>query len=42
MSPLNSLSQDVTLLEDVNHSGSQEDVVSNWESSHTLVEDVNS
>ena len=28
----------MTLLADVNHPGSQEDVVSNWESAHSLVE----
>jgi len=31
VSPLSSWSQAVTLLADVNHSGSQKDVVSNWE-----------
>ena len=30
----------VTLLADVNHPGSQEDVVSNWEPAHSLVEDA--
>ena len=29
-----------TLLADVNHPGSQEDVVSNWQPAHSLVEDV--
>ena len=29
-----------TLLADVNHPGSQEDVVSSWESAHSLVENV--
>ena len=29
-----------TLLADVNHPGSQEDVVSNWEPAHSLVEDA--
>ena len=28
----------MTLLVDVNHSGSQEDVVSSWEPAHSLVE----
>ena len=30
----------MTLLVDVNHAGSQEDEVNNWESAHSLVEDV--
>ena len=30
----------MTLLADVNHPGSQEDVVSNWEPAQSLVEDV--
>ena len=30
----------MTLLADVNHLGSQEDEVSNWEPAHSLVEDV--
>ena len=30
----------MTLLADVNHTGSQEDVVSNWEPAHSLVEDA--
>ena len=29
-----------TLLADVNHPGSQEDLVSNWEPAHNLVEDA--
>ena len=29
-----------TLLVDVNHPGSQEDLVSNWEPAHNLVEDA--
>ena len=40
MSPLGSCSQAVTLLADVNHLGSQEDEVSNWEPAPSLVEDV--
>ena len=28
------------LLKDVNHPGSQEDLVSNWEPAHSLVEDA--
>ena len=40
VSPLGSLSQAVTLLADVNRLGSQEDVVSNWELAHSLVEDA--
>ena len=40
MSPLRSRSQAVTLLADVNHPGSQEDVISNWQPSHSLVETV--
>ena len=39
MSPLESWSQAVTLLVDVNHPGSQEDVVSSWEPAHSLGED---
>ena len=39
MSPLESWSQAVTLLEDVNHAVSQEDVVSSWEPTHSSVED---
>ena len=38
VSPLRSRSQAVTLLADVNHPGSQEDVISNWQPSHSLVE----
>ena len=30
----------MTLLVDVNHPGSQEDLVSNWEPAHSLVEDA--
>ena len=30
----------MTLLADVNHPGSQEDLVSNWEPAHSLVEDA--
>ena len=30
----------MTLLADVNHLGSQEDLVSNWEPAHSLVEDA--
>ena len=30
----------MTLLVDVNHPGSQKDLVSNWEPAHSLVEDV--
>ena len=33
-------SQVVTLLADVNRPGSQEDLVSNWEPAHSLVEDA--
>ena len=40
MSPLESWSQAVTLLEDVNHPGAQEDVVSSWEPAHGLVENA--
>ena len=40
VSPLGSWSQAVTLLVDVNHPGSQEDMASNWESAHSLVEDT--
>ena len=32
----------MTLLADVNHPGSQEDLVSNWEPAHSLVEDATS
>ena len=38
VSPLRSWSQAVPLLADVNHPGSQEDVVSKWEHAHSLVE----
>ena len=40
VSPLESWSLTVTLLADVNHPGSQEDFVSNWKPSHSLVEDA--
>ena len=40
VSPLGSPSQAVTLLADVSHPGSQEDVVSSWEPAHGLVEDA--
>ena len=40
VSPLGSWFQAATLLVDVNHPGSQEDVVSNWETAHSLVEDA--
>ena len=40
MSTLGSLSQTETPLEDVNYPGFQEDMVSNWEPAHSLVEDV--
>ena len=40
MSPLRRWSQPVTLLSDVNRPGSQEDVVSNWQPAHSLVEDA--
>ena len=40
MSPLESSSQAVDLLVDVNHPGSQEDAVSIWEPAHSLVEDA--
>ena len=39
-SPLGNWSQSVTLLDNVNCPGSQEDVVSNWQPSHSLVEGV--
>ena len=38
--PLESSSLAVTLLADVNCPGSQEDLVSNWEPAHNLVEDA--
>ena len=41
VSPLGA-DQAVTLLADVSHPGSQEDVVSNWDPAHSLVEDVDS
>ena len=40
MSPPESWSQAATLLADINHPGSQEDVVSSWEPAHSLVEDA--
>ena len=40
MSPLGSTSQTVTLTADVKYPGSQEDVVSNWEPAHSLVENA--
>ena len=40
VSPLGSWSPAATLLEDVHHPVSQEDMVSNWEPAHSLVEDV--
>ena len=40
MSPLGSCSQAATLLADINHPGSQEDIVSNWEPAHSVVEDA--
>ena len=40
VSPLGSWSLAVTLLEDVNQAGSQEDLVSNWEPAPNLVEDA--
>ena len=40
MSPLESSSLSAALLVDVNHSGSQEDMVSSWEPAHSLVEDA--
>ena len=30
----------MTLLADINHPGSQEDIVSNWEPAHSVVEDA--
>ena len=38
VSPLGSWSLTMTLLVDANHPGSQEDLVSNWEPAHSLVE----
>ena len=40
VSPLGSSSLAETLLADVNHPGSQENLVSNWEPAHSLVVDV--
>ena len=40
VSPLGSWSLAATLLVDVNHPGSQEDLVSNWGPAHSLVEDA--
>ena len=40
LSPLGSWSQTVTILASVNHPGSQEDLVSNWEPAHSLMEDA--
>ena len=40
VSPLGSWSRAATLLADVNRLGSQEDMVSNWEPAHSLVEDA--
>ena len=40
VSPLESWSLAATLLADVNHPGSQEDLVSNWEPAYSLVEDA--
>ena len=40
MSLLESWSQAATLLVDINHLGSQEDVVSSWEPAHNLVGDA--
>ena len=40
VSPLGSWSLAATLLADVNSPGSQEDLVSNWEPAHSLVEDA--
>ena len=40
VSPLGSCSQAATLLADINHPGSQEDIVSNWEPAHSVVEDA--
>ena len=40
MSPLGSRSLAATLLADVNCLGSQEDLVSNWEPVHNLLEDA--
>ena len=40
VSPLGSQSLPATLLAAVNHPGSQEDVVSNWEPAHSLVKNA--
>ena len=40
VSPLESRSLAVTLLADVNHPGSQEDLVNNWEPAHSLMENA--
>ena len=40
VSPLGSYSLTAALLLDVNHPGSQEDLVSNWEPAHSLVQDA--
>ena len=40
VSPLGSWSLSVTLLADVSHPGSQEDLVSNWEPTYSLVQDA--
>ena len=40
VSPLGSLSLTATLLADINCPGSQEDLFSNWEPAHSLVEDA--
>ena len=40
MSPLESSSLSATLLVDVNHPGSQDDMVSSWEPAHSLAEDA--
>ena len=40
VSPLGSWSLTATLMADVNHPGSQQDLVSNWELAHRLVEDA--
>ena len=40
MSPLESWSQAATFLADVNHPGSQENMINSWEPAHSLVEDA--
>ena len=40
MSPLESWSQAATFLADVNHPGSQENMISSWDPAHSLVEDA--